>query len=116
LSPKPLQAMALSIKFKAAERLFCFFKESSIRAQSFLNVSDGIWLLSLSLIFTIQSMLDYSILILEKVSFDSNIFSKELKKAIKILLPSEIEQLEIWFFNFSKNRTELKEFKIYFNS
>jgi hypothetical protein len=61
-------------------------------------------------------MLDYSILILEKVSFDSNIFSKELKKAIKIILPSEMKQLETWFFTFTKNRTELKEFKIYFKS
>ena len=61
-------------------------------------------------------MLDYSRLILEKVSFDSNIFSKELKKAIKMLLPDEIEQLAVWFFNFTSDRTELKEFKSYFIS
>lgn len=59
-------------------------------------------------------MLDYSILILEKVSFSPNLFSKELKKAIKMLLPSEIEQLVIWFFSFTRNRTELKKFKICF--
>lgn len=61
-------------------------------------------------------MLDYSILILEKVSFDPNLFSKELEKAIKIILPCEMEQLEIWFLAFTKNRTELKKFKDYFKT
>lgn len=60
-------------------------------------------------------MLDYSILILEKVSFSPNLFSKELEKAINMLLPDEIEQLAIWFFTFTKNRTQLKEFNAYFN-
>lgn len=59
-------------------------------------------------------MLDYTILILEKVSFDPDLFSKELKKAIKMLLPSEIEQLAIWFFTFTKSNTELEKFKIHF--
>ncbi|KDN53666.1 hypothetical protein FEM21_32180 [Flavobacterium seoulense] len=59
-------------------------------------------------------MLDYSILILEKVSFDSLLFSRELQKAIHTLTPSEIEKLAKWFFNFSESRSELEEFKTYF--
>jgi hypothetical protein len=59
-------------------------------------------------------MLDYSILILEKVSFDPALFSKELKKAMEVLLPSEIEELAIWFFTFTKSKTELEKFKIHF--
>ena len=59
-------------------------------------------------------MLDYSILILEKVSFDSLLFSRELQKAIHTLSPSEIEKLGKWFLNFSKSRSELEEFKVLF--
>jgi len=44
----------------------------------------------------IQSMLDYSKLILQKVSFDITLFKKELEKAIKALIPEEVHQLIIW--------------------
>ena len=59
-------------------------------------------------------MLDYSIFILEKVSFNLNLFSKELQKAISLLIPSEIEQLQNWFLIFTKNRKELQVFEFYF--
>jgi len=42
------------------------------------------------------SMLEYSKLILESVSFDAALFRKELLKAIKRLLQSEQEQLIVW--------------------
>jgi len=44
----------------------------------------------------IQSMLDYSKVILQKVSFDVTLFKKELEKAIKVLLPEEVNQLLSW--------------------
>ena len=59
-------------------------------------------------------MLDYTIYILEKVSFDSLLFSRELQKAIHILTPAEIQKLGKWFFDYSKSHTELDQFKTYF--
>jgi hypothetical protein len=41
-------------------------------------------------------MLEYSKLILKKVSFDSSLFEKELKKSLHYLLPDEIEELFNW--------------------
>ncbi len=43
-----------------------------------------------------RAMFEYTILILEKVSFDPTLFCKELHKAMKRLLPFEIEELNIW--------------------
>jgi len=42
------------------------------------------------------SMLEYTKSILEKVSFDPELFQKELKKALKILSPEEVKELIIW--------------------
>ncbi len=44
----------------------------------------------------IQSMLEYSKFILQKVSFDEFLFKKELEKALRVLLPEEIKQLINW--------------------
>lgn len=41
-------------------------------------------------------MLDYSKLILEKVSFDSNLFQKELLKAVKVLKTEEAQEILLW--------------------
>ncbi len=53
---------------------------------------------------------DYTKLVLEKVSIDPILFCKELRKANKNLLPSEIEQLKSWLENFTNARPELKPF------
>ena len=53
---------------------------------------------------------DYTKIVLEKVSIDPSQFCKELRKANKNLLPSEIEQLKTWLENFTKGRPELKQF------
>ena len=47
---------------------------------------------------------DYTKSVLERVSFYPVLFTKELKKAIKNLLPYEFEQLKKWlqFFRNSK--------------
>lgn len=59
-------------------------------------------------------MLDYTIFILEKVSFNLNLFSKELQKALKILIPADIMQLQDWFYYFTKDKKELLIFESYF--
>ena len=54
-------------------------------------------------------MFDYTKSILERVSFDPILFCKELDKAIKTLLPYEMEQLQEWLLNFIIEKPELKE-------
>ena len=51
---------------------------------------------------------DYTKGILEKVSFDPELFAKELKKASDILLPYEMEKLNNWLIFFTKERPELR--------
>lgn len=53
-------------------------------------------------------MFDYTKSILERVSFDPMLFCKELEKAIKTLLPYEMEQLQEWLMNFTHEKPELK--------
>lgn len=52
---------------------------------------------------------DYTKSVLERVSFDPILFAKELKKAVKNLLPYEIEQLKRWLQFFTKEHPELKD-------
>ena len=47
-------------------------------------------------------MVNYAKSILERVSFDPILFCKELEKAVKTLLPFELEELAVWFFNFTR--------------
>jgi DNA replication protein DnaD len=54
-----------------------------------------------------RAIFDYTKTILKKVSFDIDLFTKELKKAIKRLLPFEIEELRIWLLEFTVNKPEL---------
>ncbi len=60
-----------------------------------------------------RAMIAYSKSVLESVSFNSELFCKELQKAVKMLLPYEIEELTIWFFNFIKEKPELRHCQIY---
>ncbi len=53
-------------------------------------------------------MFSYTKTILENVSFDPMLFSKEVEKAIRLLLPYELEQLIDWLYNFTTARPELK--------
>lgn len=52
---------------------------------------------------------DYTKSVLERVSFDANLFCKELEKALKTLLPYEIEQLTEWLFSFTSEKPELRQ-------
>ncbi|MCG2612108.1 hypothetical protein LZZ90_11375 [Flavobacterium sp. SM15] len=62
-----------------------------------------------------RNMYTYTKSILERVSFDPILFCKELEKAIKLLLPYEIEQLTEWLLNFTKEKPELRQCLIYVN-
>lgn len=51
---------------------------------------------------------DYTKSVLERVSFDPALFRKELRKALKNLLPYELEQLRKWLDYFTAGRPELQ--------
>jgi len=54
-------------------------------------------------------MFDYTKSVLERVSFDPILFCKELEKAIKSLLPFEMELLKEWLLDFIIEKPELKQ-------
>ena len=54
-----------------------------------------------------RAIFDYTKTVLKKVSFDTELFCKELEKAVKLLLPFEIEELRIWLLQFTANKPEL---------
>lgn len=54
-----------------------------------------------------RAMFEYTKTILKKVSFNSDLFCKELKKAFAQLLPYEREELIIWLKSFTANKPEL---------
>lgn len=56
-----------------------------------------------------RSMFIYTKAILERVSFDPLLFCKELEKAIKLLLPYEIEELIDWLLNYTNEKPELRD-------
>ena len=53
-------------------------------------------------------MFEYTKTVLERVSFDSSLFGKELEKAIKLLLPHEMELLREWLVAFVIEKPELR--------
>jgi hypothetical protein len=56
-----------------------------------------------------RAMFDYTKAVLFKVSFDVQLFSKELKKATTRLLPYEIEELMIWVDTLVKQHPQLNQ-------
>jgi len=54
-----------------------------------------------------SAIFDYTKTVLKKVSFDADLFCKELEKSIKRLLPFEIEELRIWLLQYTANKPEL---------
>ncbi|MBD3628335.1 hypothetical protein [Cyclobacterium sp.] len=48
-------------------------------------------------------MMEYVKTILLKVSFDSKLFEKELRKGLNLLVPTELEEFRVWCYKtFSK--------------
>ncbi len=62
-----------------------------------------------------RTMFAYTKSILERVSFDPQLFCKELEKALKTLLPYEIEQLTDWLYSYITEKPELRQCLIYIN-
>ena len=58
-------------------------------------------------------MFDYTKAVLKKVSFDVNLFCKELEKALTRLLPHEIEELKIWINGLLIQKPQLNQCLIY---
>ena len=54
-----------------------------------------------------RAMFEYTKTILKKVSFSSDLFCKELEKALIRLLPYEVKELTIWLKVFTSNKPEL---------
>lgn len=52
-------------------------------------------------------MFEYTKTVLKKVSFSAELFYKELEKALKQLLPYEIDELTIWLKKFTANKPNL---------
>ena len=54
-------------------------------------------------------MFTYTKWILDGVIFDPILFCKEIEKALKVLLPYEIEELIDWVMQFTKEKPELRQ-------
>ncbi len=62
-----------------------------------------------------RAMFEYTKTVLKKVSFDSNLFCKELEKAVQRLLPYELDELRIWIQHYIQGKPELNQCLIYLN-
>ena len=60
-----------------------------------------------------RAMLEYTKMVLQKVSFNMGLFKKELKKASQRLLPYELEELIIWLKEYSKENPKIKASMVY---
>ncbi|MBS3992509.1 MAG: hypothetical protein KGZ87_02215 [Bacteroidetes bacterium] len=54
-----------------------------------------------------RAIYDYTKTILERVSFDVELFCRELSKAAQRLLPFELNELRIWLYDFTKDKPHL---------
>jgi hypothetical protein len=60
-----------------------------------------------------RAMLEYTKTVLQKVSFDARLFSRELQKAIERLLPNELLELKQWLVQFVTDKPELQPALVY---
>jgi hypothetical protein len=56
-----------------------------------------------------KSMLSLTKRVLKGVSFDVELFYKELEKAYKVLLPHELQELLTWLLHFTESKPELRQ-------
>ena len=54
-----------------------------------------------------RAMFEYTKTVLKKVSFNTELFKKELEKAVNRLLPYEVKELFLWLREFTQNKPEL---------
>jgi hypothetical protein len=55
-----------------------------------------------------RAMFEYTKVVLQKVSFNKDLFKKELEKAINRLLPYELKELYLWLKEFTLNKPKLQ--------
>ncbi len=60
-----------------------------------------------------RAMFEYTKTILKKVSFDANLFCKEVQKAVERLLPYEIQELKIYIDSLILQNPDLNQCLIY---
>ena len=60
-----------------------------------------------------RAMLEYTKEILKKVSFDTQLFCRELKKATERLLPYELDELRDFIIRLTQVNPSLKQCMIY---
>jgi len=60
-----------------------------------------------------RAMFEYTKTVLKKVSFDATLFCKEVQKAVKRLLPYEIEELRIFINSLIQQNPDLRQCLIY---
>jgi len=63
-----------------------------------------------------RAMFQYTKSVLTKVSFDANLFYKELQKALTQLLPHEVEELKSWVTSLILDKPELNDCMILLES
>ncbi|MBB3125217.1 hypothetical protein FHS04_002758 [Mesoflavibacter sabulilitoris] len=62
-----------------------------------------------------RAMFEYTKTVLQKVSFDTTLFCKEVQKALERLLPYEIEELKLFIDSLVKQNPKLTQCLIYLN-
>lgn len=60
-----------------------------------------------------RAMFEYTKVVLNKVSFDSALFCREVEKAVKRLLPYELEELRIFIQSLVTQKPELNHCLVY---
>ena len=101
------------LKYKTKYYVKCLLSNLK-RMYFYINFNLGI---NQNISFTMTKiMFDYTKSVLERVSFDPKLFCKELEKAIKMLLPYEMEQLREWLISFTLEKPELRQYLLIVNS
>ena len=62
-----------------------------------------------------RAMFEYTKTVLQKVSFDTTLFCKEVQKAIERLLPYEVEELKLYIESLVQQNPKLDQCLIYLN-
>lgn len=60
-----------------------------------------------------RAMFEFTKMVLKKVSFDTNLFCTEVKKAMERLLPYEIEELKVFIESLMKINPDLRRCSVY---
>ena len=63
-----------------------------------------------------RAMFEYTKEVLKKVSFDVRLFCREVEKAVKRLLPHEIDELRIFINSLIHKNPELNQCRVYLNA